>query len=92
MTGSGSPVDRFERGDSHGVSLLLIFRASRWHEDVPGSSLSVLLERNEETRKGLCFYDVSRVSRLRPSTRSQQGYFSHWRWLNGSGSTSRWIF
>ena len=25
------------------------------------------------------------------STRSQQGYFSHWRWLSGSGSTSRWI-
>ena len=22
--------------------------------------------------------------------RSQQGYFSHWRWLSGSGSTSRW--
>ena len=21
----------------------------------------------------------------------QQGYFSHWRWLSGSGSTSRWI-
>ena len=20
------------------------------------------------------------------------GYFSHWRWLSGSGSTSRWIF
>ena len=35
--------------------------------------------------------DVSRVSRLRLSTRSQQGYFNHWRWLSGSGSTSRWI-
>ena len=35
--------------------------------------------------------DVSRVSRLRLSTRSQQVYFSHWRWLSGSGSTSRWI-
>ena len=23
-------------------------------------------------------------------TRSQQGYFSHWRWLSRSGSTSRW--
>ena len=23
--------------------------------------------------------------------RSQQGYFIHWRWLSGSGSTSRWI-
>ena len=32
--------------------------------------------------------DVSRVSRLRLSTRSQQGYFSRWRWLSGSGSTS----
>ena len=30
------------------------------------------------------------VSRLRLSTRSQQGYFSHWKWLSGSGSTSRW--
>ena len=28
--------------------------ASRWHEDVPGSSFPVLLERNEETRRGLC--------------------------------------
>ena len=50
---SGSPVDRFERRDSQGVSLLSIFRASRWHEDVPGSSLPVLLERDEETRRGL---------------------------------------
>ena len=46
-------VDRFERGDSHGVSLLSICSASRWHEDVPGSSSSVLLEGNEETRGGL---------------------------------------
>ena len=52
--GSGSPVDRFERGDSQEVSLLLIFRASMWHEDVPGSSLPVLLEWDEETRRGLC--------------------------------------
>ena len=35
--------------------------------------------------------DVSCVSRLKLSTRSQQGSFSHWRWLSGSGSTSRWI-
>ena len=48
------PFDRFKRGDSQEVSLLSIFRASRWHEDVPGSSSSVLLERNEETRRGLC--------------------------------------
>ena len=53
-TGSGSPFDQFERGDSQGVSLLSIFRASRCHEDVPGSSSSVLLERNEETRRELC--------------------------------------
>ena len=39
---------------------------------------------------GDLFDDVSRVSRLRLSTRSQQGYFSHWRWLSGSGSTTRW--
>ena len=32
----------------------MICRASRWHEDVPGSSSSVLLERDEETRGGLC--------------------------------------
>ena len=51
---SGSPVERFERGDSQGVSLLSIFRASRWHEDVPGSSLPVLLERDEEIRRGRC--------------------------------------
>ena len=37
------------------------------------------------------FDDVSRVSRLRLSTRSQQGCFSHWRWLSGSGITSRWM-
>ena len=37
-----------------GVSLLSIFRASRWHEDVPGSSSPVLLEWDEETRRGLC--------------------------------------
>ena len=42
------------RGDSQGVSLLLICCASRWHEDVPGSSSPVLLERDEETRRGLC--------------------------------------
>ena len=53
-TGSGSPFDRFERGDSQGVSLLSIYRASGWQEDVPGSSSSVLLERDEETRRGLC--------------------------------------
>ena len=45
--------DRFERGDSQGVSLLSICRASRWHEDVPGSSSSVLLEWDEETCGGL---------------------------------------
>ena len=53
-TGSGSLVDRFERGDSQGVSLLSICCASRCHEDVLGSSLPVLLERDEETRRGLC--------------------------------------
>ena len=51
--GSGSPIDRFEREDSQGVSLLSIYRASRWHEDVPGSSSPVLLEWDEETRRGL---------------------------------------
>ena len=51
--GSGSPVDRFERGDSQGVSLLSISHAYKWHEDVLGSSSLVLLERNEETRRGL---------------------------------------
>ena len=50
-----------ERGDSQGVSLLSIFRASRWHEDVPRSSSPVLLERNEETRRGLCL-TMSHVS------------------------------
>ena len=50
----GWTVDRFERGDSQGVSLLSVCRASRWHEDVPGSSSSVLLEPDEETRWGLC--------------------------------------
>ena len=52
--GRGSPVDRFERGDSKGVSLLSIFRAPRWHEDVPGYSSPVLLKWDEETRRGLC--------------------------------------
>ena len=41
-----------------------------------------------ERHVGDFFDDVSRVSRLRLSTRSQQGYFSHWRLLSGSGSTS----
>ena len=31
-----------------------IFRASRWHEDVLGSSLPVLLEWDEEAHRGLC--------------------------------------
>ena len=53
-TGSGSPVDRFERGDFQGVSLLSIFRASRWNKDVPGSLSSVLLEPDEETCRGFC--------------------------------------
>ena len=52
--GSGSPVDRFEKGDSQGVSLLSICYTSRWHEDVLGSSSPVLLERDEETCRGLC--------------------------------------
>ena len=42
------------RGDSQGVSLLSICCASRWHEDIPGSSSPVLLKRDEETRRGLC--------------------------------------
>ena len=42
------------RGDPQGVSLLSICRASRWQEDVPGSSSPVLLERDEETHRGLC--------------------------------------
>ena len=36
------------------------------------------------------FDDASHVIRLRLSTRSQQGYFSHLRWPSRSGSTSRW--
>ena len=59
--GSGSPVDRFERGDSQGVSLISICRSPRWHEDVPGSSSQVLLEWDEETRRGLCSM-ISHVS------------------------------
>ena len=31
-----------------------IYCACRWHEYVPGSSSPVLLERNEETHRGLC--------------------------------------
>ena len=42
------------REDSQGVSLLSICLASRWHEDVSGSSSPVLLEGDEETRRGLC--------------------------------------
>ena len=42
------------RGDSQGVSLLSICSASRWHEDVLRSSSPVLLEWDEETRRGLC--------------------------------------
>ena len=44
-----------------GVSLLSICHASRWHEDVPGSSSPILLERDEKIRRGLCstMYHVS---------------------------------
>ena len=42
------------RVDSHGVSLLSICCASRWQEDVPGSSSPVLLEWDEETHRRLC--------------------------------------
>ena len=48
------PHFTYLRGDSQGVSLLSICRASRWHEDVPGSSPSILLEWDEETCRGLC--------------------------------------
>ena len=56
MVGTTLTIEREieERGDSQGVSLLLICRASRWHEDVPESSSPVLLEWDEETRRGLC--------------------------------------
>ena len=47
------PVDRYKRGDPQGVLLLPICYASRWHEEVPRSSSLVLLERDEETRRGL---------------------------------------
>ena len=42
------------RGDSQGVPLLLFCNASRWHEDVPSSSSSILLEWDEETCGRLC--------------------------------------
>ena len=48
--GCSSSIGRFWRGDRQGVPLLSIFRASKWHEDVPRSSLLVLLEWDEETR------------------------------------------
>ena len=70
--GSGSPVDRFERGDSQGVSLLSICCASRWHGDVPGSSSPVLLERNEETRRGLCS-TMSHVSTVKAEHQKPTG-------------------
>ena len=54
MTGARPSTQMVVFGDSQGVSLLSICRASRWHEDVPGSLLPVLLERDEETRRGLC--------------------------------------
>ena len=54
MTRAGPSTHMVVFGDSQGVSLLSICRAFRSHKDVPGSSSSVLLERDEETRRGLC--------------------------------------
>ena len=48
------PVNRSERGDPKGVPLLMFYYASRWHENVPRSSLPVLPECDEETCWGFC--------------------------------------
>ena len=82
--GSGSSVDRFERGDPHGVSLLSIFYASRWHEDVPGSSSPVLLERDVETSRGLCS-TMSHMSALKAEHQKPAGLLkplevAEWNW------------
>ena len=60
-TSCGSLVDKFERGYSQGVPLLSFCSASRWHEDVPRSSSSILFEWHEETCGGLCL-TMSHVS------------------------------
>ena len=82
--GSGSPVDRFERGDSQGVSLLSICRASRWHEDVPGSSSPVLLEWDEETRRGLCSTILTcqqvKAEHQKPAGLLQPLEVAEWKW------------
>ena len=48
------PVDRSDIEDSQGVPLLSLCSASKWHEDVPRSSSSILLEWDEETCGRLC--------------------------------------
>ena len=52
--GCGSPTGGSERGDPHGVPLLLFFCATRWRKNVPRSSSPVFLEWDEETRWGFC--------------------------------------
>ena len=52
--GYGSPVSKSEIGDPHGVPFLSFYNASRWHKDVPTSSLPELLEQDEETRWRFC--------------------------------------
>ena len=82
--GSGSPIDRFERGDSQGVSLLSIFRASRWHEDVPGSSSSILLERMKRhvgdfVRRCLTCQQV-KAEHQKPAGLLQPLEVAEWKW------------
>ena len=65
-------VNRFERGDPQGVPMLSFRSTSRWHEDIPGSSSPLLLERDEETRWGLCHQ--------RPAGLLQPMEVAEWKW------------
>ena len=51
--GCGFLVRSSDRGDPQGVPSLSFYCASRWHEDVSRSTLPVLLEGDEETRRRL---------------------------------------
>ena len=63
--------------------MVLFCYASRWHEDVPWSSLQVLLEWDEETRWGFCLSmscQQVKVEHQRPAGLLQPLEVAEWKW------------